>query len=99
MEESEVDPFGKTVRCTTRNLDHVKVMQVEESVVLRQQGDRSALFPFICNCRVIYRVPFSKTLQRTEARIVSRFGWGLSKRIEHHGLTRFQANILKVFRI
>ena len=32
MEESEVDPHGKLVRCVTKNLDHVKVMQVEESV-------------------------------------------------------------------
>jgi PRELI-like family len=36
VEESEVDPFGKIVQCQTRNLDHVKVMQVEESVVFRQ---------------------------------------------------------------
>ncbi|TFL03592.1 PRELI-like family-domain-containing protein [Pterulicium gracile] len=35
IEESEVDPFGKTLRCTTRNLDHVKVMQVCESTVLQ----------------------------------------------------------------
>lgn len=32
IEESEVDPFGKVVHCVTKNLDHVKVMQVEESV-------------------------------------------------------------------
>ena len=32
VEESEVDPHGKLVRCVTKNLDHVKVMQVEESV-------------------------------------------------------------------
>lgn len=36
VEESEVDPFGKTIRCITKNLDHVKVMQVEESVFFRQ---------------------------------------------------------------
>ena len=39
IEESEVDPFGKTVRCRTKNLDHVKVMQVEESVLFKQAGD------------------------------------------------------------
>ena len=39
IEESEVDHFGKTVRCRTRNLDHVKVMQVEESVVFKQAED------------------------------------------------------------
>ena len=39
IEESEVDPFGKIVRCRTRNLDHVKVMQVEESQIFRQLED------------------------------------------------------------
>jgi len=32
VEESEVDPYGKVVRCVTKNLDHVKIMQVEEYV-------------------------------------------------------------------
>lgn len=36
IEESEVDPHGKVVRCRTKNLDHVKVMQVEEAVEFRQ---------------------------------------------------------------
>ena len=31
-----------------------------------------------------------KTLQTTEARIVSEFGWGLTKQIENYGLTRFR---------
>ncbi|TFK36805.1 MSF1-domain-containing protein [Crucibulum laeve] len=74
VEESEVDPHGKVVHCRTRNLDHVKVMQVEESVSFCQ-------------------TPEGKTLQHTEARIVSGFGWGLTKRIENHGLTRFKANV------
>jgi len=74
IEESEVDPFGKIVRCRTRNLDHVKVMQVEESVLFKGTAD-------------------GKTLQTTEARILSRFGWGLTKRIESHGLARFKANV------
>ncbi|KAJ7693643.1 MSF1-domain-containing protein [Mycena rosella] len=74
VEESEVDPVGRTVRCKTSNLDHVKVMQVEESVVFRS-------------------APEGKTLQLTEARILSHFGWGLTKRIETHGLNRFKANV------
>jgi len=74
LEESEVDPEGKIVRCRTRNLDHVKVMRVEETVVLRQNED-------------------GRTLQTNEARIVSRFGWGLTKSIENHGLARFKANV------
>ena len=37
-----------------------------------------------------------KTLQATEARIISRFGWGLTKTIENHGLTRFKANVQRV---
>jgi hypothetical protein len=36
IEESEVDPHGMVVRCRTKNLDHVKVMQVEEAVEFRQ---------------------------------------------------------------
>ncbi|KAJ6604207.1 PRELI-like family-domain-containing protein [Mycena vulgaris] len=74
VEESEVDPLGRTVRCKTSNLDHVKVMQVEETVVFRSAAD-------------------GKTLQHTEARILSGFGWGLTKRIETHGLNRFKANV------
>ena len=36
VEESEVDPEGRVVRCTTKNLDHVKVMRVEEHIHIRQ---------------------------------------------------------------
>ncbi|TDL28864.1 MSF1-domain-containing protein [Rickenella mellea] len=76
IEESEVDPNSRVVRCTTRNLDHVKIMQVEESVTLREMEDL-------------------KTLQTTQARFISGFGWGLTRKIENHGLKRFQANIQK----
>jgi hypothetical protein len=38
----------------------------------------------------------SKTLQITEASIVSGFGWGLTKRIENHGLAKFKANVQRV---
>lgn len=38
VEESEVDPHGKIVNCCTKNLDHVKIMQVEESVMFRQNA-------------------------------------------------------------
>ena len=51
IEESEVDPFGKVVRCRTKNLDHVKVMQVEESVLFKQTEDEYA-----------FRTPVLKTL-------------------------------------
>ena len=43
VEESEVDPHGKLVRCVTKNLDHVKVMQVEESVQFAQTMEGSVL--------------------------------------------------------
>lgn len=39
IEESEVDPNGRIMRCITKNLDHVKVMRVEERIVLSQQQD------------------------------------------------------------
>lgn len=74
LEESEVDPAGKIVRCRTTNLDHVKVMRVEEMVTLRQMDD-------------------GKTLQTNEVSIVSRFGWGLTRRIENYGLTRFKTQL------
>jgi len=74
IEESEVDPAGRVVRCTTKNLDHVKVMRVEECVTLQETDD-------------------GKTLHKTEARFLSNFGWGLTKRIESHSLARFKANV------
>lgn len=36
VEQSEVDPMGKVVRCETRNLDHVKVMSVRETVEMHE---------------------------------------------------------------
>ena len=42
IEESEVDPFGQVVRCVTKNLDHVKIMQVEESVQFAQNSEGCA---------------------------------------------------------
>jgi len=74
IEESEVDPHGKVVRCLTRNLEHVKAMQIHETQTFRQLGE-------------------GKTLQTTEARIVSGFGWGLTKQIENYGLARFRKNV------
>ena len=45
LEESEVDPFGHVVQCRTRNLDHLKVMQVYETTTLQDnEGGRSARF-------------------------------------------------------
>ena len=38
----------------------------------------------------------SGTRQVTQAQIVSRFGWGMTKQIENHGLAKFKANIQKV---
>ncbi|KAH0838539.1 RIC1-domain-containing protein [Lanmaoa asiatica] len=73
IEESEVDPLGKVVRCHTKNLDHVKVMQIEETQLFQQSQD-------------------GRTVQTTEAYITSKFGWGLTKRIESHGLARFKAH-------
>jgi len=74
LEESEVDPLGRVVCCKTRNLDHVKVMRIEEITTLRQ-------------------AEAGKTLQTNEARIISRFGWGLAKTIENHGLAKFKTNL------
>ena len=42
VEESEVDPQGRTVRCVTRNLDHVKSLQVIEHTELKEAQDGCA---------------------------------------------------------
>jgi len=76
VEESEVDPYGKVVRCVSTNLDHTKILRVEETVTLQE-------------------VEPGKTLQTTQGRFISAFGWGLTKRIENHGLNKFKANIQK----
>lgn len=95
IEESEVDPFGQVVRCVTKNLDHVKIMQVEESVQFAQNSEGYA--PTLrCALHILLTYHHRKTVQRTEARIFSRFGWGLTKKIENHGLAKFKANIQKV---
>jgi hypothetical protein len=36
-----------------------------------------------------------QTLQCSEARVISRFGWGLAKRIESLGVTRFKSHLEK----
>lgn len=36
IEETEVDPHGRIVQCTTKNLNYVKVLQVVENVRLHQ---------------------------------------------------------------
>lgn len=41
-------------------------------------------------------LPPRKTAQTTEARVFSGFGWGLTKRIESHGLNRFKAHVQRV---
>ncbi|KAF8922213.1 MSF1-domain-containing protein [Mucidula mucida] len=74
IEESEVDPLGKTVQCRTKNLEFTKVMQVEEYAFIRQNED-------------------GQTLQTNEARIRSRFGWGLTKRIEAFGMHRVESHV------
>lgn len=95
IEESEVDPFGQVVRCVTKNLDHVKIMQVEESVQFAQNSERYApVLKYTWYILLTYR--HRKTIQRTEARVFSRFGWGLTKKIENHGLAKFKANMQRV---
>ncbi|KAG2155470.1 PRELI-like family-domain-containing protein [Suillus clintonianus] len=92
IEESEVDPFGKVVRCRTKNLDHVKVMQVEETQLFEQNEE--GYVSLIRHTRpALTAVSSSRTVQTTEAYITSKFGWGMTKRIESHGLARFKAHV------
>jgi len=44
VEQSEVDPLGRVVRCETWNLDHVKILSVRESVVLKEDVAGCAFF-------------------------------------------------------
>ena len=103
IEESEVDPLGKVVRCKTRNLDHVKVMRVEETQMFRQTHDGcvgcfGAITPHRMADTLLSLNPSDrrKTQQVTEASFVSGFGWGLTKQIENHGLARFKRNVQRV---
>lgn len=41
----------------------------------------------------------SKTLQTTEAKFLSGFGWGLTKKIESYGLAKFKSNLQRVCRM
>jgi len=47
IEESDVDPHGKVVKCVTKNLDHVKVLQVIESVALTEGEDGFVIVHFV----------------------------------------------------
>jgi len=60
----------------TRNLDHVKALQVLES-------------------QSLHELPAGKTLHKTEAQFISRFGWGLTRRIEEYGVSKFKMNLEK----
>lgn len=92
IEESEVDPFGKVVRCRTKNLDHVKVMQIEETQLFQQSQDgcvpllrlhSSHLVPTLCapigeQCRP----PRPTSLQSSvgvSQRESKAMGWHVSK--------------------
>lgn len=79
IEESEVDPKNKTMITRTRNLNHVRVMQIEETQIFKQHDQN----PDWTSCK-------------TEARIVSKFGWGMTGRIEGFGQSTFIANTAKV---
>ncbi|PVF93785.1 MSF1-domain-containing protein, partial [Serendipita vermifera] len=43
VEESEVDVDGKVLTCRTRNLDHVKVMEVIETTTLKEDIDGNTI--------------------------------------------------------
>jgi hypothetical protein len=95
LEESEVDPQGKVVRCLTRNLEHVKAMKLHETQTF-SQVDEGYVYFFWSHLPGL-NVSFQRqTLQTTEARIVSGFGWGLTKQIENYGLARFRKNVQRV---
>jgi hypothetical protein len=62
------------------------------SSLLRHLTGRFSCFVHNLTSHFSYR----RTLQHTEARIFSRFGWGLTKKIENHGFHKFKANFQRV---
>ena len=96
LEESEVDPQGKVVHCLTRNLEHVKAMQVHETQTFSQVGEGCVGFFYVTPTPSLIALFHRKTLQTTEGRIVSGFGWGLTRQIENYGLARFRKNVQRV---
>ncbi|OLL24247.1 Protein UPS1, mitochondrial [Neolecta irregularis DAH-3] len=59
-----------------RNLNHTRVMQVEETQLYIENSDKTT------SCLV-------------EARFLSPFGWGVAKRIEKFGQSKFIENLQK----
>ncbi|KAI8372568.1 PRELI-like family-domain-containing protein [Choanephora cucurbitarum] len=78
IEESEVDPKNKTMVTRTKNLNHVRIMQIVETQTFKQHETNPEW-----------------TVCKTEACIVSRFGWGMAGRIEGFGQSSFIANAAK----
>ncbi|KAG0192952.1 hypothetical protein DFQ28_006984 [Apophysomyces sp. BC1034] len=78
IEESEVDPKTNTMITRTKNLNHVRIMQIEETQIFKPHDQH----PEWTSCK-------------TEARIISRFGWGMTNKIEGFGQSNFAANAVK----
>ncbi|KAG2214972.1 hypothetical protein INT45_002412 [Circinella minor] len=78
IEESEVDPKTMTMVTRTKNLNHVRIMQIIETQTFQsgKQGENT-------------------TICKSEACIVSRFGWGMTGKIEMFGQSNFAANASK----
>ena len=79
IEESEVDPKKQTMVTRTKNLNHVRIMQIIETQTFQpgKEGENT-------------------TTCKSEACIVSRFGWGMTGKIEMFGQSNFAANASKV---
>lgn len=96
IEETEVDVFGKVLHCKTRNLDHVKVVKVIESVTLQEAEDGYVFHAPSLAFRFLPAIFHRTTIHRTDAQFKSALGWGLTRRIEEYSASRFKNNIEKV---
>ncbi|KAI8865747.1 MSF1-domain-containing protein [Ramicandelaber brevisporus] len=85
VEYSEIDPKSQIMRTLTRNLNHTRIMQIEERIEYHGQR-RPITQPSETAAAEAAR---ETTVARTTASIVSNFGWGLKSRIEGFGLNRF----------
>ena len=103
----ELDPRGER----GRSCGSSRALQDEESRPCKSNAGRGNHYapsgggrvgppwrwlPLPLTCFFFLSSVYRKTLQINEARIVSRFGWGLAKAIENHGLVKFKTNLQRV---
>ncbi|KAI9296381.1 MSF1-domain-containing protein [Neoconidiobolus thromboides FSU 785] len=78
IEETTVDPKNQILVSKTKNLNHARVMKVEETQTFKVSSKNKEW-----------------TSVKTEARIISRIGWGITSAVERFGINKFEKNTVK----